>query len=39
MIFEQPTTAGSLRMKLTVGKEEVFLAANPKKMKEGHFLD
>ena len=39
MIFEQPTPAGSLRIKLTVGKEEVFLAVNPTKMKEGHFLD
>lgn len=38
MIFEA-TQTGSLKVKLTVGKEEVFLAASPKKMSETHFLD
>lgn len=38
MIVE-PTQAGSLKVKLTLAKEEVFLAAHPKKMQEGYFLD
>lgn len=38
MIFE-PTQTGCYRVKLTVGKEEVFFAASHRKMNEVHFLD
>jgi hypothetical protein len=37
MIIE-PTQSGSLKIKLTLGKEEVFLAASPKRMDEMHFV-
>lgn len=34
-----PTPTGSLKIKLTVKEEEVFLAASPKKMNDLHYLD